>query len=117
MDEGIGRAACRVRTRLEAQSPLYRAIATILTVAVLSCGLSHIEQAQGERRVPTHWVRTADGWEPSGVLQFQHRSSAAPLPHPLLVACFQLGASLFVLLAFPGAKFSSSRIQAAPSAR
>ena len=52
----------------------------------------------------SNWVRTADGWEPSGVLRVESRPATKDPLHPLLVASFQLGASLFALLAFPSRK-------------
>ncbi len=88
---------------------MYRAFATIAAVAVLSGFLAHLEHAQGERVEAGRWVRTADGWEPSGVLRAESHTPAAPELHPLLVAGFLLGASIFALLAFPNRKMPAKR--------
>ncbi len=89
---------------------MLRSLFVIATVAALSGLLSHLESAQAERhanaawvRIPpkSAWVRTIDGWEPSTVLTSQSLIEGSPALHPLLVAGFQLGASVFVLLAFP----------------
>lgn len=83
---------------------------TVASVALLSWMLSHLQQAQGQREVAsvgsssTSWVRTVDGWEPSIVLQSDPNAASPPTLHPLLVASFQVTASLFALLAFPGVK-------------
>ena len=89
---------------------LLRSLLVIAVVAVLSGYLSHLESAQAERHAhrDSHgaaWVRTVDGWEPSSVLTADSLSEGSPTLHPLLVAGFQLGASVFVLLAFPYRKF------------
>jgi hypothetical protein len=76
----------------------------IATVAAISGLLSHLESAHAERHATPAWVRTVDGWEPSSVLTAQSISHDLPTLHPLLVAGFQLGASVFVLLAFPHPK-------------
>jgi len=47
------------------------------------------------------WVRTSDGWESSAVLRMEPFEPAEPAVHPGLIATFQLGVSLFALLAFP----------------
>ncbi len=85
-----------------------RACLTIVVVASLSYCLVHFRDAQGQRSTSvaarrTAWVRTVDGWESSGVLQRKPRGQAAPSLHPVLVASFQLGVSLFALLALPTA--------------
>ena len=89
---------------------MLRCAVTIAAVAVLSALLGHWEHARGQRGAPaataatdTVWVRTVDGWEPNTVLQASSSSAAPPALHPLLVAGFQLSASLLALLAFPGA--------------
>lgn len=78
-----------------------RSILVIAIVAVLSAWIGRVEQAAGDPRSPQDWVRTADGWERRSVLTAE-RGPQAPEVHPGLVAAFQLGASLLVLLAFPG---------------
>ncbi|MDZ4659118.1 MAG: hypothetical protein SH868_16215 [Bythopirellula sp.] len=80
---------------------MLRSLFVITTVAALSGLLSHLESAQAERHTNAAWVRTVDGWEPSTVLTSNSLSEGSPALHPLLVAGFQLGASVFVLLAFP----------------
>ena len=82
-------------------STLLRSLVIIAAVAAISTVLSHMEHAHSQ--MPTAspaWVRTIDGWEPSSVLTSDSLSST-PVLHPLLVASFQLGASIFVLIAFP----------------
>jgi len=83
---------------------VFQSVLTLSAVAALSCCIAHLEQAQGQLAAESNWVRTADGWEPSGVLRVESRPSETTALHPLLVASFQLGASLFVLLAFPSRK-------------
>jgi hypothetical protein len=89
---------------------LRRSVFIILAVAVLSAWINHCERAIGlsapsgashSTRPPTEWIRTADGWEPRAELDALPRTRGGRL-HPALVAGFQLGASVFVLLAFPG---------------
>jgi hypothetical protein len=85
---------------------LLRSLSIIVTVAAIAGVISHFESAQAERQPvvqPTAWVRTIDGWEPSSVLTAE-TASIPPSLHPFLVASFQLGASLFALLAFPSRK-------------
>ena len=48
------------------------------------------------------WVRTSDGWESSAVIQLDPFEPAEPAIHPTVIACLQLGLSLFALVAFPG---------------
>lgn len=90
--------------------PLVRSVVIILSVALLSGLLSHLQQAQGERELASasaaspKWIRTVDGWEPSRVLLPESDPALPPVLHPLLVASFQLTASLFALLAFPAAR-------------
>jgi hypothetical protein len=82
---------------------LLRSFSIVATVAVIAALISHFESAQAERQsqvTQTAWVRTIDGWEPSAVLTADS-ASTPPLLHPSLVACFEVGASLFALLAFP----------------
>ena len=89
---------------------MLRCLVTIVSVALLSGLLDHVQQAQGQREFAsarstgTDWIRTVDGWEPSIVLELDPGSATLPVLHPLLVASFQLIASLFALLAFPAAK-------------
>jgi hypothetical protein len=69
--------------------------------------MSDRQQAQGQREVfatDSHgatWIRTVDGWEPSHVLEPPTDPATPPALHPLIVAGFQLSASLLALLAFP----------------
>ena len=91
---------------------MLRSLFIIAIVAAISGLLSHLESAQAERQPQTHsesaaWVRTVDGWEPSTVLTSHSMIEGSPALHPLLVAGFQLGASVFVLLAFPYPRTSS----------
>lgn len=89
--------------------PLLRCLVTLVAVSLLSCLLSHWQQAQGQREVAatdSHgitWVRTVDGWEPSTVLQAWPEPATPPALHPSLVASFFVSASLLALLAFPDA--------------
>jgi hypothetical protein len=78
-----------------------RSVLVILIVALLSAWISRAERVSGDSTTDHDWVRTSRGWEHrSG---FNAARSQPPLPiHPGLIAAFQLGASLFVLLAFPG---------------
>lgn len=80
---------------------MLRSLFIIAIVAAISGLLSHLESAQAERHSDRAWVRTVDGWEPSSVLTTHSLVEGSPALHPLLVASFQLGASVFVLLAFP----------------
>jgi hypothetical protein len=83
-------------------STLFRSLLIIAAVAVISTVLSQLENAHSQQ-MPTAspaWVRTIDGWEPSSVLTTDSNSSTPSL-HPFVVAGFQLGASVFVLIAFP----------------
>lgn len=85
-----------------------RSVFTIVSVAALSAWIARAERAVG---VTSHdprsiaaeaddWVRTAQGWQRRSALNAS--SSATPLPiHPALVAGFQIGFSLLVLVAFP----------------
>ena len=82
-----------------------RWILVLLSVAALSALIARAERSAGATSLPTaeatDWVRTADGWEPRAVLTATPPSKPFPL-HPGLVAAMQMGASLVVLLAFPG---------------
>ena len=86
---------------------LVRALLTVISVAVISYCLSCWKHSSGERIAiaayaeTTSWVRTSSGWERNSVLNLDQRPFFAPALHPSLVACFQLGISLFALLAFP----------------
>ncbi len=75
---------------------------TLSVVATLSYVASHIEYAEADRVDLPKWVRTVDGWEPASVLSPEYGPVNLPALHPFLVAGFELGASVFVLLAFPG---------------
>jgi hypothetical protein len=95
-------------------SALLRCLIVIACVALLSGLLNHFQLAQGQREFvagPTPqntpeqtWVRTADGWERSSVLQPNLNPIGPPALHPLLVAGFQVTASLLALLAFPAVR-------------
>ena len=95
---------------------MLRCVVTVTAVALLSWLLSQWQQAQGQREVAavradgTTWVRTVDGWEPSIVLESQPEPATPPTLHPLLVASFQLTASLLALLAFPEASSASRAV-------
>ena len=78
---------------------LRRSLLTILIVAALSAWISHGERAAGVSP-GNEWVRTADGWESRRALELPEPSTPPPV-HPAVIAAFQLGASLFFLLAFP----------------
>lgn len=85
---------------------LYRFVLTTAAVAMLSYCLAHFESARGQRHMvggpaEASWVRTSDGWAHGESLWPAQRPSVRPTLHPLLVAGFQLSASLFVLVAFP----------------
>ena len=80
---------------------MLRFLLTLGAVATLSYAAIHLEHAQAERNPLPDWVRTVDGWEPASVLSTEV-APALPSLHPFVVAGFQLGASVFVLLAFPG---------------
>ncbi|MCH2113529.1 MAG: hypothetical protein MK171_01270 [Pirellulales bacterium] len=93
---------------------MYRFVLTISAVGILGICLAHLEVAQGQRSTllghsRTSWVRTSDGWEPSDFLWLESRPFVRPALHPLLVAGFQLSASLFALIAFPstGCRFGA----------
>ena len=96
---------------------LFRPLLTISAVAAISCCIAHFERAQGQQSTTSTWVRTVDGWEPSGVLDVEPRPSEAINLHPALVASFQLGASLFALLAFPSQKPSAKQSARVSSVR
>jgi len=86
---------------LPAEVPaLRRHLFTFLAVCGLSLWISSAERAAGVAGMTKDWVRTAHGWEPHGVVRVTH-DSPPPRLHPGLVAAFQLGASVFCLLAFP----------------
>ncbi len=83
---------------------MLRACFTIAAVAVISAGLAHLRDAQGDGGADADriaWVRTVDGWEPSSVLSLGPAPPGPPALHPGLVATLQLGVSLFALLALP----------------
>jgi len=91
-----------------------RFLITLLTVCCLAGVVQQFEnayllRAQGEGDLgygiatlgPSDWVRTSDGWERREVLFRQPQVPLPVLPHPGLIAAFQVGLSLFALLAFP----------------
>jgi hypothetical protein len=90
-----------------------RHLITFLAVVGLSLYLVGGERAVGVNHLTKDWVRTSYGWEPREVVQATHET-APPRLHPGLVAAFQLGASVFCLLAFPASAVPvrRSRVQA-----
>jgi hypothetical protein len=78
-----------------------RSILVIVIVAVLSAWIGRADRAAGVPRSPQDWIRTADGWEQRASLVVERPTQPTQV-HPGLVAAFQLGVSLLVLLAFPG---------------
>lgn len=79
-----------------------RSLLIIGVVAAVAAGLNRLEHAHSQiSTVTPAWVRTVDGWERSSVLTTMPATEHSPAVHPGLVAGFQLGASLFALLAFP----------------
>ena len=77
-----------------------RCLFTFLAVCGISLWISGAERAAGVAHATKDWVRTSHGWEPRQVVQVR-RHTTSPRLHPGLVAAFQLGASVFCLLAFP----------------
>jgi hypothetical protein len=101
-----GHGACNWAGNSSAQPhpriPVLRALFIIGTVAAVAAGLNRLEHVHSQiSTVSPAWVRTVDGWEPSSVLRTMPAVEYSPAVHPALVASFQLGASVFVLLAFP----------------
>jgi hypothetical protein len=90
---------------------LRRSLFTFLTVCGISLWISGGERAAGVAHGAKDWVRTAHGWEPRQVVQLTHEA-APPRLHPGLVAAFQLGASVFCLLAFPASAVPVGRSRA-----
>ena len=98
---------------LFAPPSLTAVLRSVLTVALVASLAAWIARAERRGTEPTAsarttaaatpqtaWVRTADGWQPRGVLAVE-LPAAAPI-HPGLIAGFQLAFSLLVLIAFPG---------------
>ena len=90
---------------------MYRCLITLAAVVVLSYVLNSFHGVAGRReltprsyaeRAETTWVRTADGWEPSGAVEPPRQAEPEPALHPLLVAGFMLTASLIALVALAG---------------
>lgn len=77
-----------------------RHLLPFLTVVGLSMYIASGERAVGVATLTKDWVRTIHGWESREVLEVTHETGP-PRLHPALVAAFQLGASVFCLLAFP----------------
>lgn len=96
---GLGTTpAASLRPRLT----VLRSLLIISVVAAVAAGLNRLEHAHSQiSTVSPAWVRTVDGWEPSSALTTTPATEPSPAVHPALVAGFQLGASVFVLLAFP----------------
>lgn len=112
------------RGHLSGGLDVYRFALTIGAVGILSTCLAHLEIAQGQRSTSlghpgTSWVRTSDGWERSDLLWLESRPFVRPALHPLLVAGFQLSASLFALIAFPssGCRLGAGATRAARFSR
>ena len=78
-----------------------RSLLIIIIVALLSALISRAERVSGAQASQNDWIRTTTGWERRAGLTAE-RSQPQLGVHPALLATFQLGASLFVLLAFPG---------------
>ncbi len=78
-----------------------RLFITVLAMAGLCLCINSLENVQGERSPAPDWVRTVDGWERGSVVTYQPPAGMSFTMHPALVASFQLGMSLFFLLAFP----------------
>jgi hypothetical protein len=98
-------------------SALLRCLAVVASVALLSGLLNHFQLAQGQfqlargqeelasvQSASPDWVRTVDGWEPIIALESDPDAATPPVLHPLLVAGFQVTASLLALLAFPAVR-------------
>lgn len=83
---------------------MLRGIGILLFVVTVSGVLARFESTSAQPVTPVEWVRTVDGWEPTGVLSAPDQSSGAVL-HPLLVGGFQLAASVMALVAFSQAGF------------
>ena len=77
-----------------------RGLLTFLFVTAISGWISQGEQAVGLASPTGDWVHTAAGWELRTALERTPRRAPVDI-HPSLVAAFQLGASLFFLIAFP----------------
>ncbi len=98
-----------------------RLLIVVLAVAVLSALIARAERsAGGDQQATTSgaddWVRTVDGWERRAALGARQSSKPVEL-HPAIVAAFQMGASLLVLLAFPGRAVPLSSTASAGSRR
>jgi hypothetical protein len=89
---------------------MLRSVLTVALVASLAAWIARAERRGAEPAAlartataatpQTAWVRTADGWQPRGVLAVEPPDTE-PI-HPGLIAGFQLAFSLLVLVAFPG---------------
>ena len=97
---------------------MIRCLATVVIVASVSYAISLLEQANGQNEFAgsrfdtSTWVRTADGWESPSAWESPGPVVSRPTLHPLLVTGFQLSASLFALVAFPGALSAAERRRA-----
>jgi hypothetical protein len=75
---------------------------TVVAVAGLSSCLNALESAPSKQQHQSFgWVRTIDGWERSGVVAPSLPTNRSATIDPAVVALFQLGTSVFFLLAFP----------------
>lgn len=100
---------------------MLRSALTVALVATLAAWIARAERRGPELAAWAHtataatsqtgWVRTADGWQPRGVLAVEPLA-AEPI-HPGLIAGFQLAFSLLVLVAFPGQAKPALRSRAA----
>jgi hypothetical protein len=100
---------------------MLRSVLTVALVASLAAWIARAERRGAEPAAlartataatpQTAWVRTADGWQPRGVLAVDPPDSE-PI-HPGLIAGFQLAFSLLVLVAFPGKAKPARRSSAA----
>jgi hypothetical protein len=97
-------------------APLSRSILIILIVAAISSWISGSEHPASNAAYGAEWVRTADGWESRDVLE-PYQTPSPPAVHPLVIAAFQLLASLFFLTAFPARVSAVRRSRAEPVLR
>jgi hypothetical protein len=95
---------------------LSRSILIILIVAAISSWISSGERSASDAAYAGDWVRTADGWEPRDVLE-SYEAPSPPAVHPVVIAAFQLLASLFVLAAFPARVSAVRRSAVTPAIR
>jgi hypothetical protein len=95
---------------------LSRSILIILIVAAISGWISSGEHSASDAAHAADWVRTADGWESRAVLE-HYEAPSPPAIHPVVIAAFQLLASLFFLTAFPARVSAVRRSASTPVIR